>query len=50
MKGRFPMNKNHAANTIPLSKRVTEAEKNKADDPPDVDMPPETEMSPPQFG
>jgi len=41
---------NKTANTIPLSKRQTEAEKNKADDPPGVDMPPETEMSPPQFG
>ena len=44
-------NENHSnKNTIPLSKRQTEAEINKADDPPGVDMPPETDMSPPQFG
>jgi hypothetical protein len=33
-----------------LSETQTEAEKNKADDPPGVFMPPETEMSPPQLG
>jgi len=40
----------HSKDKIELSKVQAAAEKSKTNDPPGVSMPPETEMSPPQFG
>jgi hypothetical protein len=56
MKGCIPVNPNkendikYAKYKAALAETQDEAERNKADDPPGVFMPPETELSPPQFG
>jgi len=56
MKGCVPMKQNenlilnHSKHNTAENKKQDTAEKNKAKDPPGVHMPPEKEMSPPQFG